>query len=361
MPKSPAAMTTMRAFVTDGKKSGSVRDVDRPRPRPGQVLIKVHNAALNPGDWKLVEGNVASDGAPEGLVVGFDFAGTVVQGPGWPRGQRVGGWTFGTNEGDTQRGAFAEYVTLEPSLLFPVPDNITMAQASTVSLGYATATLALYFTLGLPEPYQGGGGGQQSLLVYGASSSVGLYAVQLGRLSGQRVIAVASAKNHGLLKELGADITVDYRDEDWVARVKEATQGGLRYAFDCIGQGGSAESIAEILSPSDGAHLVALNPLDKDAICAINPHIKAESIFAGACFGEPIDFIKAFDNIGGPTPEHKKAWETYLSWLPAMLQKGDIVPNRVKEMGTLESVLEAFELSKAGKLSAEKAVFQVSM
>ncbi|KAG7405944.1 chaperonin 10-like protein [Fusarium sp. MPI-SDFR-AT-0072] len=353
-------MTRMRAFVTDGKGSGSVQSVPCPSPRGGEILVKIHYAALNPGDWKLVEGDVLDGPAQPGLIAGCDFAGTVedANGSDWQKGQRVGGWVHGaTFEGI---GSFAEYMNIEASLVFAVPDNITLQQASTISLAFATATQAMYQHLSLPEPYQSKED-RVDFLVYGASTSVGLYALQLGKLSGLRVIAVASSKNHDLLKRLGAEVTVDYHDEDWVERVKEITGGKLRYALDNITDGGSPEKVARCLAQSAGSQLIALSPLDKESLHAVNPYLKAESMLAFTVFGRALgEEYTVFDNTGPETPDEKSAWEKYLRLVTEMLERGDLEANPVIEVGTLEDVTDAFRLSREGQLSAEKAVLRVN-
>ncbi|KAJ0146832.1 Uncharacterized protein HZ326_10529 [Fusarium oxysporum f. sp. albedinis] len=352
-------MTRMRAFVTDGKGSGSVQSVPRPSPREGEILVKIHYAALNPGDWKLVEGDVLDGPAQPGLIAGCDFAGTVEDpnGSDWKKGQRVGGWVHGaTFEGI---GSFAEYMNIEASLVFGVPDNISLQQASTISLAFATATQAMYQHLSLPEPYQSKED-RVDFLVYGASTSVGLYALQLGKLSGLRVIAVASSKNHDLLKRQGAEVTVDYHDEDWVGRVKEITEGKLRYALDNIADGGSPEKVARCLAHSAGSQLIALSPLDKESLHTVNPYVNAESMLAFTVFGRSLgDEYTVFDNTGPETPAEKRAWEKYLRLVTKMLEQGDLETNPVREVGTLDNVTEAFQLSREGKLSAEKAVLRV--
>ncbi|KAF5010257.1 hypothetical protein FDECE_3575 [Fusarium decemcellulare] len=346
-------MPTMRAFLTDGKGSGSVQLVDTPIPAEGEVLVKICYAAFNPGDWKVIKA------APTGLVCGCDFAGVIddANDTDWIKGQRVAGFIHGTNTAHPNHGAFAEYTTIKSTLIYAIPDNITFQQASTIPLAFATATQAMYRRLGFAEPSRSNHG-QKDFLVYGASTSVGQYAVQLGKLGGLTVIAVASSKNHELLKRLGADVVVDYRDEGWVDRVKEATHGTLKYAFDCIAQGGSSETIVKALSQTEGDHLVALNPLNKNTIEESNSYVKAESTIASTVFGKPLHW-GIFDNENEPIVEDNQAWERYLGWLTELLQKGRLIPNHVKELGTLDNVPNAAELSNGGKLSAEKIVFSV--
>ncbi|KAM0475441.1 hypothetical protein ACHAP7_007340 [Fusarium lateritium] len=250
-------MATMRAFVTDGKGSGSVKSVPIPALRQGEIIVKVHYAALNPGDWKLVEGDVLDGPAPPGLIAGCDFSGSVEEANDthWKKGQRVGGWVHGaTFEGI---GSFAEFVNIEASLVFAVPDNVNLQQASTISLAFATATQAMYQHLGFLDP--------------------------------------------------------------------------------------------------------TLSPVNKDSLHAVNPYVKAESMIAFTVFGRELgDEYTMFDNAGPATPNEKSAWEGELLLVTESLERGDIQPNPVREVGTLDDVLEAFRLSKEGKLSAEKAILKIT-
>ncbi|KAH6963051.1 hypothetical protein HG530_006786 [Fusarium avenaceum] len=353
-------MATMRAFVTDGKGSGSIQSVPIPALHEGEILVKIHYAALNPGDWKLVEGDVIDGPAPPGLIAGCDFAGTVEEANGtyWKKGQRVGGWVHGATYENI--GSFAEFINIEATLVFAVPDNVTLQQASTISLAFATATQAMYQHLGLLDPSKTHGA-QEDFLIYGASTSVGLYAAQLGKLSNARVIAVASSKNHDLLKRLGANITIDYRDDDWADQVRHITQGKLKNALDNIADGGSSEKIVSAMARSEGAKLIALSPVNKESLHAINPYVKAESMIAFTVFGKALgEEYAMFDSAGPATSNDKSAWERELKLVTERLERGDIQPNPVREVGTLDDVAEAFRLSKEGKLSAEKAVLKIT-
>ncbi|KAF4987653.1 hypothetical protein FGRMN_10244 [Fusarium graminum] len=350
----------MKAFVTDGNCGGSIQTVPLPTLGDGEILIKVHFVAVNPADRKLVEGDIIKGTSISGLIAGCDFAGTVEVGNGthWGKGQRVGGCVHGATY--TGVGAFAEFLSIEANLVFAVPDSITLEQASTIPIAFATATQALYLYLGFPESSETHMG-REYFLVYGASTSVGLYAVQLGKLSNFRVIAVASSKNHDLLNSLGAEITVDYHDSDWIDQVKKITRGQLKYALDNIAEGGTLEKVVATLTHSDEARLMSLSPVDKDALHAINPHVKAESMMACTVFGTALgEGYAMFDHAGPPTPNERIAWEKHLGLVTGMLERGDLKPNPVKQVGTLEDVDEAFRLIKEGRLSAEKAVLRIA-
>lgn len=348
---------SMKAFVTDGKGSGYVTLVAKPIPAPDEILVRVHYAALNPGDRKLVEGGPASTPARAGLIAGCDFAGRVedANGSKWTKGQRVAGWVVGASFDGI--GAYAEYVKVGASFVYAVPDTITFQQAATLPLAYATATTAMYRTLLLPPPYHPDQAAED-FLVYGASASIGQYAIQLAKLSGLRVIAVASEKNHALLKQLGADIVLDYHDLNWVEDAIMATGGKLRYAFDAVTEPGTSEMVARVLGHDAGSRMVVLAPVDEAALRAINLHADVATIAAHVVFGKLLEDPLAI-NPGGSPSEERHAWEANLSLLTTMLEKGDIIPNRVRELGHLSDIPQGFRLSREGGISAEKGLFRV--
>ena len=115
---------------------------------------------------------------------------------------------------------------------------------------------------------------------------------------------MASTKNHEFLKKLGADVTVNYRDEGWVDQVKDITGSELQYALDCIAYGESAKNTAKALMSKDGARLISLSFVDKSSVHAANSHVKVEAMIALTVFGRALpEAFGAFDNTGGETPE----------------------------------------------------------
>lgn len=357
----------MKAFVTTEPKTAAVHASHPiPTPRQGEILIKVHYAAQNPTDWKGVLG------APAGRVVGCDFAGTVADIPAGTstslqKGQRVAGWVHG-NSVDPPRGAFAEYLTTEPSLVFSVPDEVALEDAATVSLAVATAVQALFQRLGLPEPSSasstsGDNKDKTPVLIYGGTSSVGLYAVQLARLAGLYVIATGSAKNHDLLKSLGANETIDYNDEKWVETVRSLTQDNLQHALDTISEGGTIEKVASAMSTTKGGLVMCLLPTKKakEALqgSEVGEKVKIESTIAYTVFEKPIKGFEAFDNQGGVTTEDRRFWEGQIQKVPEWLKSGQLKTNKVKILGGLDAIEEGFKLHKEGKVRVEKLVYKL--
>lgn len=341
----------MKAIITLGDKTAALQDTETPKPEAGEILVKVAYVAQNPTDWK------ATAAVPAGRTVGCDFAGTVEDpnGSHWRQGQRVAGFVQGTAVSPT-RGVFAEYAVIEASLVYAVPDEVSFADAAVIPLAFATAVQAMFQRLDLPEPSKPATS-PFPLLVYGGSSSVGSYAIQLGKLAGLFVITAASKSNHEQLKALGADACVDYNDGDWVDQVRKISHDGLQHAFDTISEKGSTLAISRAMSPAKGGRIVTLLPTDKSEI--ENNKVTVQSTIVYTVFERPIKY-GAFDNCGEATPADKAVWEKYLASLPGMLTDGKLKPNRAREFGTLKDIPAGFEEQRQGRVRGEKLVYKVA-
>jgi len=212
----------MKAFVYTHYGSPDelqFKDITQPTPKDNEVLIKVHAAAVNAGDWHLLRGKPFLMRLGTGLlkpkhpILGADVAGKVVAvGPNVTRFQ-TGDEVFGdlSNSG---YGAFAEYVCAEESAFVPKPVNATFEQAAAVLSAGVTALQGLRDE-GQIQP------GQQ-VLVNGASGGVGSFAVQIARALGAEVTGVCSTRNVEMVRRLGANHVIDYTQQDF-------TQSGLQY------------------------------------------------------------------------------------------------------------------------------------
>ncbi|MGY1865808.1 MULTISPECIES: NADP-dependent oxidoreductase [Nocardia] len=192
-------MLAIRQYTFGGPEVLEVAEVDRPRPGPGEVLVRVAATSVNAADWKVRAGLVGKLGDPP-LTLGLDVSGVVDElGPGVDRfavGDPVYGMVFG--------GANAEYVVAQAHTLAPKPRNVDLVQAAALPTAALTAWQALAAL-----------GTGQRVLVHAAAGGVGHLAVQIAKHRGAFVIGTARAVNHGYLRGLGADEVIDYTAVDF--------------------------------------------------------------------------------------------------------------------------------------------------
>ncbi len=216
--------------------------VDLPEPRlaPDALLIRTRSAALNPVDTKIRAG--ALDGRfpcffP--LVPGWDVAGVVERAGPAVRGFAPGDEVIAYCRKDfIQEGTYAELVAVRARQSAQKPRSLSFEEASGLPLVGLTAYQVIHDALELQPG--------ETMLVNRAAGGVGCLAVQLGRIAGARVIGVASAGKHELLRELGASECFDYRDTDPLAAVREAHPEGIDAVFDIVG-GETLERSSEVL------------------------------------------------------------------------------------------------------------------
>ena len=190
----------------------------------------------------------------------------------YTKGERVAGCVHGGLDAELGvRGAFSEYVVQDASLVFRYPSTISPESAATIPLAGITAALALFYEMGLSLPPATSA---SSLLVWGGSTSVGQYAIQLGKAAGCYVIATASPARHAYLKELGADVCFDYRDPDVVSQIKKAAKDNLTHAIDCISEQGSTAQVCATLTGTNPQIATVLPGVSKD----VPSNIKERSV-----------------------------------------------------------------------------------
>ncbi|MEU0859423.1 NADP-dependent oxidoreductase [Streptomyces griseofuscus] len=212
----------MRAVVVEqwgGTENLVEREMPRPEPGLGEVLVRVHAAGVNPVDWKTrASGALIEWGAVP--AVGWDVSGTIeAVGPGVGM-FRPGDEVFGMPSFPRQAGAYAEYVVAPARHLAPKPAALTHVEAAALPLAALTAWQALVDTAGLRPG--------ERLLVHAAAGGVGHLAVQIAKARGAYVIGTAGAAKHDLVRRLGADEVIDYRAvrfEDVVSDVDVVLDG----------------------------------------------------------------------------------------------------------------------------------------
>ena len=220
----------MKAVVRN-KANFQVQDVAKPKPTSHEVLIKVHSATVTAGDVfmhripRVAFVAIAMLGYKYKPTPGHEFAGVVEAIGDSVTRFKVGDEVFGTTTG-LKAGANAEYICVpevgKTGVIVQKPDNLSFAEAAAVPVGAMTAMHFLRKANIQPN---------QKVLIYGASGSVGSYAIQIAKHMGADITAVSSTHNINLMQSLGADRVIDYKQEDF-------SQSGQVYdvIFDAVGK-----------------------------------------------------------------------------------------------------------------------------
>lgn len=187
----------------------TVAEVDRPVPKPDEVLILVKASGVNMADWHLMTGEptvsrlVLGFGGPRQKTRGVDVAGIVEEVGAGVTEFAVGDEVFGSAS-----GSFADFAVSKPKRLWRKPDNVLFEQAGAVSMGGYTALQALR-AAGITGASEVG----RAVLVIGAAGGVGSFAVQLAKHFGAHVTGVCSTGKVEFVKSLGADAVIDYKTD----------------------------------------------------------------------------------------------------------------------------------------------------
>ncbi len=211
----------MRAIVAESAEQLSWQEVPDVQPAAGEVLIRVAAAGVNRADLLQAAGKYPPPpGASD--IIGLEVSGVIAA-----VGDDVSDWTVGQEVcALLAGGGYAEYVAVPAGQVLPVPDGVDLADAAGLPEVACTVWSNLVLTAGLGEG--------QLLLVHGGASGVGSHAIQVARQLGAWVAVTAGSEAKlAFCRELGAEITVNYHDEDFVARVRDA--GGADVILDIMG------------------------------------------------------------------------------------------------------------------------------
>jgi NADPH:quinone reductase-like Zn-dependent oxidoreductase len=217
----------MRAV--DNKNVLEMREIEVPTPAPKQVLVHVHAASLNRGEFVIGHGLHKGGDAN---AIGMEAAGVIKAVGAEVKDLRVGDKVMGRC-----RGAFAEYVCMDSVEATPIPPAITFEQAASVPLTY----LVVHDMLSLQGKLQS----NEWLLIHGVSSGVGVAALQTAKAMGAKVIGTSgSPEKLARLKEFGLDVALCLRGSGFESAVMEATGGkGANLVVNTVGGSVFAESI----------------------------------------------------------------------------------------------------------------------
>jgi NADPH2:quinone reductase len=223
----------MKAYVYTAN-GAAITEVAKPAPKGTQVLVRVRACGLNRADLGMTKGHVHGSAGGVGTVLGIEWAGEIAELGPEARGVAIGDRVMGSGG-----AAFAEYTLADHGRLFRTPSNMNFEEAATLPVALATMHNAVVTNGAL----QAG----QSVLIQGASSGVGLMALQIAKLKGARLVIGSStdAVRRGRLKEFGADLAVDSSDPGWVEQVLGATSGdGVDLIVDQISGKVASQNLA---------------------------------------------------------------------------------------------------------------------
>jgi NADPH2:quinone reductase len=212
-------------------------EVETPTPQAGEVLIKVAAAGINYADLAQRQGAYLTRTRTP-MTMGFEVAGTIEA-----LGPNVNGPAVGTRVAAFSNGGYAEYTTAPATNIIPIPDTLDFAQAAAFPVQGLTAYQLLRESAHLQQG--------ESVLVHAAAGGVGTLAVQLAKLMGAgTVIGTASnAQKLDLVRQLGADVTVNYTEAGWAEQVKKATNNqGADIILEMVG-GEIADQSLQCLAP----------------------------------------------------------------------------------------------------------------
>ncbi|HLL40295.1 MAG TPA: zinc-binding dehydrogenase, partial [Rubrobacteraceae bacterium] len=213
------------------------RDVERPQSGPGEVLVRVIATSTNPVDAKLRAAG-GSRGLEAPVILGLDISGIVEEVGAGVTDLAPGDEVYYTPEvsGPRSNGSYAEYHVARADIVAKKPASLSHEEAAAVPLAGGTAYEAIVRRLAVRVG--------ETVLVHGGAGGVGSFAVQIAKASGVRVLASAGTQNQDTLKELGADVAIDYTSEDVFQIALEDTAGaGVDTVIDTVGGDLIAKSI----------------------------------------------------------------------------------------------------------------------
>ena len=210
-PVVPERMKAVVVHAYGGSDQLRLEDAPVPEPKENEVLVQVAACGVNPADPLIISGKFAKEfGTHLPLIPGYDVAGTVVKAGAKAFRLKVGDEVFAFS---LWGGGWAQYCAFDESNGALKPKSLTFTQAAAVPMGALTAWQGLVDSAHLSAG--------QTVLIQGGSGGVGSFAVQIAKARGAKVIASASTRNQDLLKQLGADLAIDYTTEQFEEKAKE--------------------------------------------------------------------------------------------------------------------------------------------
>lgn len=276
--------------VKGGAESLVFGELPIPAPQPGEVLVRVHAAAVTPSELGWLPTFQARSGAARSFPVipGHEFSGVIAGINGEVGDLMVGDEVFGLNDWYSN-GAQAQYCTAPAAFVAPKPSAVDHAIAAAAPISALTAWQAVVVRARL--------GHGQTILIHGAAGAVGLFAVQIAREVGAQVIATAAAEDHAVLRSLGAEVLIDYRNQRFEDYVRD-----VDVVFDTVGGETLARSWS-VLRPDGTVVTIATSSAASNNSRTRDAFMLVEADRAQlAALGQAIDFGKRRVFVAGRHP-----------------------------------------------------------
>ncbi|MDM5315217.1 zinc-binding dehydrogenase [Fictibacillus sp. b24] len=263
----------MKALLLQDKnmwREMKVSETEKPVPGPGEVLVKVKAAGLNPVDYKTATNGNPNWSYPH--ILGLDAA-VVIEGTGegvteFKQGDRV--FYHGNL---AKKGGFAEYALTTAHTIARIPDGLSFEEAAALPCAGMTAYQALFRKMNLQEG--------ETILIHGGAGGVGGFAIQLAKQVGATIITTCSPENEEYVKSLGADHVIFYKTEDVHTRIMELTNDvGVDAVLDTVSRVNATESLKSIAFNGRIA-FIAGNP-DYSAVKPFSQALSFHEIALGA-------------------------------------------------------------------------------
>ncbi|KAF7196324.1 Dehydrogenase orsE [Pseudocercospora fuligena] len=309
-----------------------------PKAGAGELVIRNHAIAINPIDGFQQATGAYLESFP--VVLGHDIAGEIYEvGSGvtkFQKGDRVIAHCWGMITKQHEDAGFAEYSRVKAGVTALLPTNVSFTEGVAMPVAIGTAASALYDNLQLPLPSQNATSTGKVLLVYGGSSSVGLTTTQLASAAGIRAVAIASERNHGLCKEMGASQVLDQKDPDLVDKLVAAIgkKDDFVGIFDTISWDDTYANDYKILEKFGSSRLLITHPVPEN----VPAGVQAKMVFSLGGFAFPV-------------------WE---QWVPKALQSGALKcrPKPLVVGRGLEKIQDGINRHAKG-VSAQKVVVEL--
>ena len=307
-------------------------ELPQPRPKDADVLVRVKAVSVNPIDTYIRSGMVAVN-LPQPFIVGCDLAGVVeAVAPGVTRfkpGDRV----WGSNQGlQGRQGTFAEYAAVEERWLYATPEGVSDRDAAATSLVGITASLG---TLRDARLQPG-----ETLFVNGGAGGVGSCVVQIAKAIGARVIATAGGPaNTAAVRELGADLALDYKRDDVDAAIRRFAPDGVNVWFETLREQDFQRIVAHL---AFRGRIVVMAGRESCPPFPVGPfYVKDCKMFGFAMFNAPADEQRTMAD----------ALNRYMAAGKLRARIGRVLP--LSEAAAAHRLQEENTLFKAGTLSGK--------